>query len=269
MSKVSPRSSPPNLAARMGRWSAHHRKTAIFGWFALVIAAFAVGTATGTHKIDAATSGPGQSGRADRILDAGFKQPASESVLVQSQTLTTSSPAFHQAINDVLRRMSNLVAVEKIRSPLDRANAGQISSSGHAALIEFKIRGDAKKAVDKIDPVVASVAAAQAAHPQLFIGEFGDASANKALNQAFSDDLKKAGLISLPLTLLILVVVFGALVAAGIPLLLALTAVFATTGLVAVASPLVAVDDSVAAVILLIGLAVGVDYSMFYLKRER
>jgi RND superfamily putative drug exporter len=253
----------------MGRWSAHHRKTAIFGWFALVIAAFAVGTATGTHKIDPATSGPGQSGRADRILDAGFKQPASESVLVQSQRLTTSSPTFHQAINDVVTRLSKLEAVQKIRSPLDRTNTGQTSSGGHAALVEYKIRGDAKKAVDKIDPVVASVAAAQAAHPQLFIGEFGDASANKALNQAFSDDLKKAGLISLPLTLLILVIVFGALVAAGIPLLLALTAVFATMGLVAAASPLVAVDDSVSAVILLIGLAVGVDYSMFYLKRER
>jgi uncharacterized membrane protein YdfJ with MMPL/SSD domain len=269
MSGVSPHCAPSNLAARMGRWSAHHRKTAIFGWFALVIAAFAVGTVTGTHKIDAATSGPGESGRADRILDAGFKQPASESVLVESQTLTATSPAFHQAISDVLTRLSKLAAVQKVRSPLDRANTGQIASGGHAALIEFKIRGDAKTAVDKIDPVVAAVAASQAAHPQLFIGEFGDASANKALTQAFTDDLKKAGLISLPLTLLILVVVFGALVAAGIPLLLALTAVFATMGLVAVASPLVAVDDSVSAVILLIGLAVGVDYSMFYLKRER
>ena len=175
MSRVSPRRAPPNLAARMGRWSAHHRKIAVFGWFGLVIAAFAVGMATGTHKIDPATSGPGQSGRADRILDAGFKQPASESVLVQSQRLTTSSPTFHQAINDVVTRLSKLEAVQKIRSPLDRTNTGQISSGGHAALVEYKIRGDAKKAVDKIDPVVASVAAAQAAHPQLFIGEFGDA----------------------------------------------------------------------------------------------
>ena len=64
-------------------------------------------------------------------------------------------------------------------------------------------------------------------------------------------------------------VAFGALVAAGIPLLLALTAVFATFGLVAAAEPRVPMATEAAAVVLLIGLAVGVDYSLFYLRRER
>ena len=83
------------------------------------------------------------------------------------------------------------------------------------------------------------------------------------------DDLKKAGLYSVPITLIILIVVFGALVAAGIPLLLALTAVLATFGLWAIPSQIWPSDESLYAMILLIGLAVGVDYSMFYLKRER
>jgi RND superfamily putative drug exporter len=72
-----------------------------------------------------------------------------------------------------------------------------------------------------------------------------------------------------PITLIILIVVFGALVAAGIPLLLALTAVLATFGLWAIPSQIWPSDESLYAMILLIGLAVGVDYSMFYLKRER
>ncbi len=86
---------------------------------------------------------------------------------------------------------------------------------------------------------------------------------------AYGDDLGKAGLLSLPITLIILVLAFGALVAAGIPLLLALTAVFATFGLIALPSAIFPVAMQAPALVLLIGLAVGVDYSMFYLKRER
>jgi uncharacterized membrane protein YdfJ with MMPL/SSD domain len=65
------------------------------------------------------------------------------------------------------------------------------------------------------------------------------------------------------------VIAFGALVAAGIPLLLALTAVIATFGLVALPSQVMPVAEEAAALVLLVGLAVGIDYSMFYLRRER
>ena len=102
----------------------------------------------------------------------------------------------------------------------------------------------------------------------MFIGSFG-VSADKEVEGAFLDDLKKAGLLSIPVTLIILIVVFGALVAAGIPLLLALTAIIATFGLVALPTSLIPIDEVTYELILLIGLAVGVDYSMFYLKRER
>ena len=145
----------------------------------------------------------------------------------------------------------------------------RIAADGHSALVEFEIRGDKTKAVDKVGPVLKSVAAAQRAHPSFFIGEFGDASGVKAVETAYGDDLGKAGTLSLPITLAILVLAFGALVAAGIPLLLALTAVFATFGLVALPSHLLPLAPQAYAMVLLIGLAVGVDYSMFYLKRER
>src|SRR5215213_52917 len=82
----------PNLAARMARWSAHHRKKAIFGWLALAIALFAVSIVSPAKQIVTETSGPGESGRADTILYDDFKQPAGESVLIQSKTLTADSP---------------------------------------------------------------------------------------------------------------------------------------------------------------------------------
>jgi uncharacterized membrane protein YdfJ with MMPL/SSD domain len=257
-----------NLAARMGRWSAQHRKVAILGWLAFVFVAFALGMVSGTKKIDPATSGVGESGRVDRILDAGFKQPAGESVLIESDALDVKDAAFTTAIADVVAKVSKLAVVTNVRSPLDPDNAGQFSGSGHAALVEFDIRGDSEDAMDKIDPVIAAVGDAQKAHPRFFIGSYG-VSSDKEIDAAFMDDLKKAGFLSLPVTLTILVVVFGALVAAGIPLLLALTAIFATFGLVALPSSIVPVDDVTYELILLIGLAVGVDYSMFYLKRER
>ena len=260
---------PTNLSGRMGRWSAHHRKTAILGWLAFVVASFFVGSSVIGAKQATDTSGPGESGRAAEILDESFKQPAAESVLIQSDSLEASAPEFVAATRAVVAALESEAEVTNIRSPLDPQNAGQISTDGHSALVEFQIRGDSDLAVDKIDPILASLDEAQAAHPQVFIGTFGDGSVDKELEGAFMDDLKKAGLYSVPITLIILILVFGALVAAGIPLLLALTAVLATFGLWAIPSHVWPSDESLYAMVLLIGLAVGVDYSMFYLKRER
>jgi uncharacterized membrane protein YdfJ with MMPL/SSD domain len=262
-------SSRRNLPARLGSWSAAHWKTATFGWLALVLLAFAVGSQVGTKQADPTKAGPGESGRMDRILDAGFKVPASESVLIQSRSARAGTPAFDAAVKDVVARLATVLAVQNIRSPLDPANAGQVANGGRAALVEFEIRGDSTKATDKLDPILESVADAQRAHPGFFVGEFGGASAAKAVDTAFAHDLKSAGVFSVPLTLIILVIAFGALVAAGIPLLLALTAVFATFGVAALPSHLLPIAPEAFAVVLLVGLAVGVDYSMFYLRRER
>ena len=257
-----------NLAARMARWSAQHRKKAIFGWLAFVVVLFALSFVSPMKTIVFETSGPGESGRAETILYEEFKQPGAESVLIQSRSLTARDPEFKATVQDVIAAVSTLDAVAKIESPFDPDNAGLISADKRSALVELEIRGPSEEAADKIDPVVARVAELQQARPEFYVGSFGE-STGKALEASFVDDLKKAGLYSVPLTLIILLVAFGALVAAGIPLLLGLTAVLGTLGLVALVSQVLPMSDSVSAIVLLIGLAVGVDYSMFYLKRER
>jgi RND superfamily putative drug exporter len=269
MSRNHHTTSSNNLAARMGRWSADHWKTATFGWLAFVIVAVALGGMVGTTNIDQSTSGPGESGRMDRILDADFKKPAAENVLIQSRTARAGTAAFDAAIADVVARLAKQSDVQNVRSPGASGTDALISKDGHSALVQFELRGEKDDAVDKIAPVLAGVAAAQQAHPGFTIGEFGDASAQKGVEKAYADDLGKAGMLSLPITLIVLVIAFGALVAAGIPLLLALTAVFATFGLIALPSSFLPVAMEAPAMVLLIGLAVGVDYSMFYLKRER
>jgi uncharacterized membrane protein YdfJ with MMPL/SSD domain len=258
-----------NLAARMGRWSANHWKSATFGWLAFVLVAFALGGMAGTKSIDSNEPAPGESGQMEKMLDEGFKQPASESIFIQSGSLTVEDAAFTAVIEDVVRRIETLDDVENVLSPLDPANADQIAASGRAALVDFEIRGDADDAADKVGPIQDRIAVAQQMHPEFFIGEFGNASAEDAVVTAYGDDLGKAGTLSLPITLIILVIAFGSLIAAGIPLLLALTAVFGTFGLVALTSHVVPMANEAPALVLLIGLAVGVDYSMFYLKRAR
>ncbi len=265
MSVISPSN---HLASRMARWSAHHRKKAIFGWLAIAIALFAVSIVSPAKQIVWQTSGPGESGRADTILYDDFRQPAGESVLIQSPTLKASNPEFQATVQAVIAGVSNLDAVAKVESPYEAENRGQVSGDKHSALVGLEIRGDKDDAADKIDPVVARVKELQKSHPEFYIGSFGE-STGKAVKAAFFDDLLKAGAFSIPLTLIILLIAFGALVAAGIPLLLGLTAVLATMGLVALASQVLPMAESVSAIILLIGLAVGVDYTMFYLKRER
>ena len=258
-----------NFAHRAGLWSARHRKKAIFGWLAFVILAFAFGNFVVKQKsIVFETSGPGESGRAETILYEDFQQPSGETVLIQNTKLEATDPEFKATVQDVIDRVGSLGAIAKVESPFDEENTGQISADRHSAVVSMEIAGDADDASDKIGPVVDRVKEVQGAHPDFYIGSFGE-STNKDVNDAFFSDLERAGLLSIPLTLIILLIAFGALVAAGIPLLLGLTSVIATFGLVAVWSQVVPMSDAVGAMILLIGLAVGVDYSMFYLKRER
>ena len=99
MSSLSP---SRNLAARMARWSAQHRKKAIFGWLAFAGVLFAINTTSPMKTIVFETSGPGESGRADSILYEDFKQPAGEEVLIQSASLTANDPAFKAAVQAVV-----------------------------------------------------------------------------------------------------------------------------------------------------------------------
>ncbi len=255
-----------NLAARAGHWSARHRKLAIGGWLAFVLAAFIAGNVIGTKTLKDADTGNGSSRVADQAVDrAGFPKRADENVLVQVRG-AAAQPQLEPAVADVLRRLRRTAHVVDVTDPYHAK--GQVSPDGRSALVTFSIPGDDDTTKTRVDASLATTAAAQAAHPQLRIAQFGDASANKALDAAMGSDFSRAETLSLPITLIILVVAFGALVAAGVPLLLALTAVIATLGLIGPISQLFPMDSSINSVVLLIGLAVGIDYSMFYVRRK-
>jgi uncharacterized membrane protein YdfJ with MMPL/SSD domain len=251
-----------NIAARAGRWSAAHRKTAIFGWLAFVIAAFAIGGAVGTKHIDQYNGGNGESGRADKVLGQKFHQPAGERVLVQARGGQASESEIRAGARDVSARLSANPNVTGLRKPA-------LSKDGRSLLVEFHVKGSLDQASKRVASTLATTSSAQRAHPDLRIEQAGDASAQRAVEKSMEADFSRASKLSLPITLVILVVAFGALVAAGIPLLLAITGVLATLGVVAGVSHISPVSDAIGEVILLVGMAVGVDYALFYLRRER
>ena len=262
-----------NLAARMGRWSASHRKTAIFGWLAFVISAVVIGSGMGQRTLEQNNRNVGQAGRADRVLKkAGFAESGAltEIVVVQDKNATIADAKFRSAVDAVIGAVAPYGATyHNLRSPLRAANRSQVSGDGHTALVEWDMKGTLKSAEKVIDPLTQATAHVAEAHPGIYIGEAGAVSSSKALTKMFNEQLGKAGERSLPLTLLVLLIVFGSLVAALLPLVLALSSVIATVGLVEIVSHLTPMDESASTVVLLVGLAVGVDYTLFYLKRER
>lgn len=261
-----------NVAARAGRWSADNWKKAFFGWILFAVAALVLGSMAGGKQMPDSKNASGEAAKAQRILEgADFKTPATESVLIQSARLLASDPGFLSAVAGVVQTLSGQKDVTKIENPLvKKGGGGQISADGHSVLVQFDIRGDADKAKDKVAPILAAIAGVQAANPSVHVEEFGFASANHTYDQVMEQDFKRAEQVSVPVTLVILLFAFGALVAASVPVLLALSAVFASIGLYALFTHLLpGAFDVTQSVILLIGMAVGVDYSLFYLRRER
>ena len=274
---MSPLKHSKSFAARMGRWSGSHWKTAVAGWLAFVVLSVFVGMQVGTAQIDRNDANVGESRTADRIIaDAGFAvdkngksiDEQGEMVLLQSKTLTMKDTAFRVAIADTVKALQAFPKVTALRSPLAADHADLVSKDSHSALIQFTPTGTYDEVVLYIDSILAAVDRVQASHPGFYIQSAG-VSTDKALDKEIQGGLGKAGLISIPVTILILMFVLGSLVAALIPLLVALSAIAATTGLLALSSQAIPASDSIMEVILLIGLAVGVDYSLFYMRRER
>jgi uncharacterized membrane protein YdfJ with MMPL/SSD domain len=259
-----------NIAARAAQWSSNHRKLAIWGWLATVVALVAVFLGSGLverQDISTVDAFSGESHQAERALtDAGLR-PTEEVLLIQSDSVGARDPAFEAVVARSAAALRETPHVENVATPSQ--GGGAISEDGRSVLIDFEIAGPEKDVAENVVDSEETVAGLNGSDPGFSVEQFGGGSSEEALEGAFASDLGKAGMISLPLTLLILLVALGALVAASVPLILALTGVMATMAMVVIPSALFPLDGNIDALILLIGLAVGVDYSLFYMRRER
>ncbi|MFE4622519.1 MMPL family transporter [Streptomyces mirabilis] len=257
------------IAARAGGWSARHRWAAVGIWVLFVVLAMGLGSAAGRVDVKESDQLKGETHTAAKIIeDSGIKAPAGESVLIQGKdaNVKATDADFRAAVTAVVKAVEGTGKVTDVTSPYDTKT---ISRDGRSALVQFDMRGDADTAGDRVEPVLNAVKGVQQDHAGLRIEEIGGASMQKTFSDAFGDDFKKAEYSAVPVALGILLIAFGALVAALLPVALALTAIMATMGLMGIVSHLQPMSDTANSVMLLVGLAVGVDYCLFYLRRER
>ena len=256
------------IVERVAGWSSRHRKTAVIGWLLLVVAAVVIGQRIGTDNLN--SYDPGQAGRAERVLaQPVVQQPDNEDVLIQGRSPGQTygqDPEFRQAVRQVVAALRALPqAATDIQSPLN--SPGLVS--GRSALVAFNVAGNPGNDDQAVVPAMNAVAAVQARHPGLIVEEAGSASLDRATSGITSQDFRKAEITSIPVSLVLLLIVFGALIAAGIPLLLAGTAVMSAISLLAIPSRWLPIDSTTSSIVLLVGMAVGIDYSLFYLRRTR
>ncbi|GAQ66312.1 MMPL family transporter [Streptomyces scabiei] len=257
------------IAARAGGWSARHRWAAVGIWVLFVVLAMGIGSAMGSVEVKDSDQLKGETSAAAHIVEkAGIEEPAGESVLVQAKDDGTKATdaAFRAAVDDVMEAVGRTGRVGDVTSPYD---TGTISKDGRSALVQFDVRGASDTAGERIEPVLKAVEGVQKEHGTLRIEEIGGASMMKTFDDAFGDDFQKAEYSAVPVALGILLIAFGAVVAALLPVALAVTAIMATMGLMAIVSHVIPMSDTANSVMLLVGLAVGVDYCLFYLRRER
>ena len=251
------------VTVRVARWSATHPWRAIGLWLLLVVVAVGLSAMVPKQTTKADDTWIGQSGTASELIrQAGLEGKPSETVLLTDPDGPLDKTAATTALAQLRDKMTAIDAVEGVGQPVWAEN-------GKAALLPIELKGNADDAADNVDKLVAATGEVQQANPGLTIEQAGSASVDAGIWKQVASDLAKAEKLSLPITFALMLLAFGALIAAGIPVLLAFSAVGAALGFYAPLSYLFPDGGSVANVVLLIGMAVGVDYSLFYLKRER
>jgi putative drug exporter of the RND superfamily len=254
------RNSLSAVPLRAARWSANHPGRAIGAWFAFVLVAVALAVAVPTVQTDDTDYDLGESGRAATIVrSAGMDGLPTEDVVITARgAASLDRDAAQAAADEIAASMRTADHVATVAEPA-------WSPSGKAVMVDVQL----KRGTDDVSALQDITDRAQKAHPELQIRQAGDVSIDSGINDRVADDLGAAEGISLPVTLILMLLAFGALIAAGIPVLIAASSVAATIGVTAPLSHLVHAEATVSSMIVLIGMAVGVDYSLFYLKRER
>ncbi|WP_197683241.1 MMPL family transporter [Jiangella alkaliphila] len=246
------------MTVRIARWSATHPGRAIGGWFAFVVLCLAAMSVAGIQQASQLDLGIGESGRADRMLDeGGLESPITENVLI-----TPAGADAEAAAADVAERMAALPEVEAVGDAVTSPDNASVT-------VPITMTGDEEQAEEDVQALLDVTAGVQEQYPDLLVEQAGEASVMKGFFALLEEDLGTIAILSLPITLIVLLVAFGAILAAGVPVLLALSSVASAIGLYAVASYAVPDGGTVTHLVLLIGMAVGVDYSLFYLRRER
>jgi uncharacterized membrane protein YdfJ with MMPL/SSD domain len=294
MKPVTPATAAPARApwtVRVAAWSARHRWPVFGLWFLATIGLFVISLAAGgTRSVEAVSNDERakyEAGEAYVVYSAanasvGQQAPASQQFLLimSSAERTVDDPAFKAATADIASRMAALQSsvdgvtgpvFEQIVDPTVASDAaGLISPDRTTVRIVARVPGDGAVLAHRLDPVPALVTEIKSAHPDYRIHVLNNTLTNNEISELINGGLDASLRLTIPLTFLILLVAFGTVVAAVVPLILAVTALLAAFGILGLYSQVVTpVSPYASQLVVLIGLAVAVDYSLFMVTRFR
>ena len=271
---------------RVALWSARHRWPVFGLWFVVTIGLFVASLASGGIRTVAATGGVGGSStearQGSQAMSSGSAASAAETltVVITSASARVTDPAFRDTVGQVVTELTSATAtvdgspgpaLSRVVDPYQApASAGLIAPDQAGVIVSAQLLGSAADRETRSQAVATVISAAQAASPGFAIHAVSNTLTNDQIGTVVTDDLDGSLRISLPATFIILVIAFGAVVAAFVPLLLAITALLAAFGLLGLYSQVFnPVSPYATQLVVLIGLAVAVDYSLFMITRFR
>ena len=260
---------PPQPQSRLTAWCVRHRWL-VLGLSVLLVAGGVALIGEGPRTMPASDQLVGDSAVANRLMTrAGLASEPTETVIATSRSGSLDPQSATELGRDLVAAYAGVAGVAHVGTPFP-------GKDGRSVVLPVVLRADSDAATalpapdEVVEPMLAATRAFAAAHPGVAVGQIGPGSITSEINATLGADFQRAELISLPITLLVLLLAFGAVIAAGVPLLLGVGSVAVALGVTAAASRgLVAVDPNTQSLVLLIGLAVGVDYALFTMRRVR
>jgi len=250
-----------------------------FRWATLIASALMLGLSilaifTGGTLADSGGFGANlPAGKASKLINAELdaQKPvatgSSFTLIFSSSKLTAGDPAFQKALEEAVVPLSNDPRVTAVHTPYSLPpdqRAPFISKDAHKALVNVELKDDSHTAQSYIDQVVAKVHSSS-----LSVVATGQVPINKAFSHALEDDLQRAEVVALPVTLLLLVLIFATIVAALLPISVGLLAIAGGVGGTLFLAHFTDVSQYAMNVVTLIGLGVAIDYSLFVVNRFR
>ena len=254
-----------SFTGRLARWSATHPWWVVAASVLIVVLAMLAMNAVETKTLE--YSGEGEAAVGARLIEDKFKiePPPTEQVVFSNPSLDASDAAFRTTVEELVQQLRALPEVASVASFYDTGDSSMVSEDGHVVLARVELKNDDS---DGIDPILEMVRAA-ADTTGFEVGMVGQTSLEKAVSAIVEEDFQRIMMITLVLGLTIMIIAFRAVVAALIPLVLAIGAIFTTIGIATLLSQVVAMDEVYTEVVLLMGMAVGIDYSLFIISRYR
>jgi RND superfamily putative drug exporter len=254
--------SPSNLARR----SAQHPWLTLGFWVLLIIAG-AVGASQLKFNEKQTISGTESTEVQNTLEGLRGPDPLSENVIVVAKTATVGDPQYDAFVANLVTQLKGLSGVTSVTSYLGTNDASLISKDRHETVIPVGISGKLEDAPKTVGPLVKLI---EKSDTESFdVMTVGDGSVTRALNEVSESDLSRGEMIGLPIALVVLVIVFGAGVAAGVPVILGLLGIFLAVGITGVLSRIFGLGSITINMITMIGLAVGIDYTLFIVERFR